>query len=217
MDEAAKYDTPEIRLKQAEAFGEDVTGLIFGETESYGRAALKKRSLTAGYAEKMDNRNDASDAATVAFGTGDYSVFAPYEKLFPKTAAKLKTALAPKQEVAEPQDVDEQPDSLGFDPQAFAEIDKPFSLAEDMEGTPAPLTSDVEAEIEKLTKDQEYAVAERERLEKRTAGTSLMKVLEGSLNNNEISELIGVGASRKVGKNPFASLMAKKGARGSSI
>jgi hypothetical protein len=217
MDEAAKYDTPEIRLKQAEAFGEDVTGLIFGETESYGRAALKKRSLTAGYAEKMDNRNDASDAATVAFGTGNYSVFAPYEKLFPKTATKLKTALTPKQEAAKPQDVDEQPDSLGFDPEAFAEIDKPFSLAEDMEGTPAPLTSDVEAEIERLTKDQEYAVAERERLEKRTAGTSLMKVLEGSLNNNEISELIGVGASRKVGKNPFASLMAKKGARGSSI
>jgi hypothetical protein len=96
MDEAAKYDTPEMRLKQAEALdGNDVTGLIFGETESYGRAALKKKSLTAGYAEKMDNRSDAADAATVAFGTGDYSVFTPYEKLFPKTASKLKAALAP--------------------------------------------------------------------------------------------------------------------------
>ena len=103
IDEAPKYDTPEMRLKQAEELGgEDVTGLIFGETESYGRAALKKKSLTAGYAEKMDKRSDASDAATVAFGTGDYGVFAPYEKLFPKTAAKLKVALAPKQEVVAP-------------------------------------------------------------------------------------------------------------------
>jgi hypothetical protein len=42
-------------------------------------------------------------------------------------------------------------------------------------------------------------------------------VLEGSLDNTEISELIGVGASRKIGKNPFASLMAKKGTRGGSI
>lgn len=99
IDEAAKYDTPELRLKQAEALGgEDVTGLIFGETESYGRAALKKKSLTAGYAEKMDSRSDASDAATVAFGTGDYAVFSPYEKLFPKTAAKLKAALTKKPE-----------------------------------------------------------------------------------------------------------------------
>ena len=96
IDEAPKYDTPEMRLKQADALGgEDVTGLIFGETESYGRAALKKKSLTAGYAEKMDNRNDASDAATVAFGTGNYGVFTPYEKLYPKTAAKLKLALMP--------------------------------------------------------------------------------------------------------------------------
>lgn len=109
VEEAAKYDTPEMRLKQAEAFGEDVTGLIFGETESHGRAALKKRSLTAGYAAKMDSRNDASDAANVAFGTGDYSVFTPYEKLFPRTAAKLKAALTPKQEVAVPETPSEQP------------------------------------------------------------------------------------------------------------
>jgi hypothetical protein len=78
MDEAAKYDTPEMRLKQAEALdGDDVTSLIFGETESYGRAALKKKSLTSGYSEKMDNRNDAADEATDDFGTGDNTIFTP--------------------------------------------------------------------------------------------------------------------------------------------
>jgi hypothetical protein len=123
-----------------------------------------------------------------------------------------KGGSTPKQAAGAPEDSFERPDDA-----ALAEIDKPFSIAEDMEGVPAPLTSDVEAEIEKLTQDQGYAVAERDRLERRTAGTSLMKVLQGSLNDGEISELIGVGASRKIGENPFASLMAKKGTRGSSV
>lgn len=210
MEEAAKYDTPEMRLKQAEALGgEDVTGLIFGETESYGRAALKKKSLTAGYAEKKDNRSDASDAATVAFGTGNYGVFAPYEKLFPRTAAKLKAALTPKQEVTAPETFTAPPDALE------SEIDKPFSIAEEMEGVPAPMLAEVEGEIGKLTKDQEAAFAERENLEKRTAGTSLMKVLQGSLKDREMSEL--GGKARKIGKNPFISLVAKKGTPGSSM
>jgi hypothetical protein len=72
-------------------------------------------------------------------------------------------------------------------------------------------------EVEELMKKQRLAAGDIDTLSRRLAGTSLIKVLEGSLNNSEISELIGVGASRKIGKNPFASLMAKKGTRGSSI
>ena len=209
MDEAAKYDTPEMRLKQAEALdGDDVTGLIFGEAESYGRAALKKKSLTSGYAEKMDNRNDAADAATVAFGTGDYNVFTPYEKLFPKTAAKLKAALIPRQEAPTPPY--EQPEV-----EAPADLGTPFSLAEEMEGVRAPLTSDIEGEIERLTKDQQEALAQRKNLEKRTAGTSLFQTLRGTLKDNELSEL--GGPARMVGKNQFLSLKAPRDKAGSSM
>jgi hypothetical protein len=209
MDEAVKYDTPEMRLKQAEALdGEDVTGLIFGETESYGRAALKKKSLTSGYSEKMDNRNDAADAATVAFGTGDYSIFTPYEKLFPKTAAKLKAALIPRQEAPTPSY--EQPEV-----EAPADLGEPFSLAEEMEGVRAPLTSDIEGEIERLTKDQQEALAQRKNLEKRTAGTSLFQTLRGTLKDNELSEL--AGRARMVGKNQFLNLKAPRDKAGSSM
>jgi hypothetical protein len=209
MDEAAKYDTPEMRLKQAEALdGDDVTSLIFGETESYGRAALKKKSLTSGYSEKMDNRNDAADAATVAFGTGDYTIFTPYEKLFPKTAAKLKAALIPKQEAPTPSY--EQPEV-----EAPADLGEPFSLAEEMEGVRAPLTSDIEGEIERLTKDQQEALAQRKNLEKRTAGTSLFQTLRGTLKDNELSEL--AGRARMVGKNQFLNLKAPRDKVGSSM
>jgi hypothetical protein len=94
VTEAYKYNTPDLRLQQSDAFGVDVTTALYQETESYGRAALKNRGLTDGYAKKKDSIADAADAATVAFGTGDYSVFAPYAQTFPKLAKKLETHLA---------------------------------------------------------------------------------------------------------------------------
>jgi hypothetical protein len=324
MEEAAKYDTPEMRLKQADALGDDVLGLVFGEAESYGRAALKKKSLTAGYAEKKDNRNDAADAATVAFGTGDYSVFTPYERLFPKTAAKLKAALAPAPEVVAPKPkqapVEKKPyglpeffsdnekeaaritalmesgplrprialseanDSIqrladtiqaaGFDvdnlvpgqvpdgimkiktqigniaarssrlaaaaeavqkkykradparvntdvTELMADVEQANDLiaedqnlpsaAEQMEGVAPPVSQ----EVEELLKKSRLASEDIETLSKRSSGTSLMKVLEGTLKDGEMSEL--GGRSRQIGKNPFISLVAKKGKRGSSM
>ena len=84
-----------------------------------------------------------------------------------------------------------------------------------MEGQTQPMIPEVEEEIGKLTKDQEAAITARENLEKRTSGTSLMKVLQGSLNDGEMSEL--GGRARKIGKNPFISLVAKKGTPGSSM
>jgi hypothetical protein len=86
---------------------------------------------------------------------------------------------------------------------------------EDMRGVPYPRDPEVEAEIKKLTEDQAAAVAEREKLEKRTSGTSLMQVLKGMLNDNELSEL--GGRSRKVGGNPYLNLKASKGRPGSSM
>jgi hypothetical protein len=84
-----------------------------------------------------------------------------------------------------------------------------------MEGAPQPMIPEVEAEVEKLTKDQEAAVAERDRLEKRTSGTSLSQVLRGTLRDAELSEL--GGRARQVGKNPFLNLKAPKGQTGSSM
>jgi hypothetical protein len=84
-----------------------------------------------------------------------------------------------------------------------------------MEGAPQPMIPEVESEVEKLTKDQELAVAERERLEKRTSGTSLSQVLRGTLRDAELSEL--GGRARQVGKNPFLNLKAPKGQTGSSM
>ncbi len=84
-----------------------------------------------------------------------------------------------------------------------------------MDGTPQPVIPEVEAEVEKLTKDQELAVAERDRLEKRTSGTSLSQVLRGALKDAELSEL--GGRARQVGKNPFLNLKAPKGQPGSSM
>ena len=95
--EAPKYDTPDLRLKQSDAFGQDLMGIIYAEMESHGRAALKNRSLTDGYANKKDALVDAVDAGIIAFGKNDYSVFQPYEALFPKTAAKLKAHLTAQQ------------------------------------------------------------------------------------------------------------------------
>ena len=89
--ESAKYDTPDLRLNQSDSLGDNVMGLVYSEMESHGRAALKNKSLTEGYAKKKDAMADAIDAATVAFGTNDYSVFQPYATLFPKTAARLQT------------------------------------------------------------------------------------------------------------------------------
>jgi hypothetical protein len=84
-----------------------------------------------------------------------------------------------------------------------------------MEGVPQPMIPEVEAEVEKLTKDQELAVAERDKLEKRTSGTSLSQVLRGTLRDAELSEL--GGRARQVGKNPFLNLKAPKGQIGSSM
>jgi len=86
---------------------------------------------------------------------------------------------------------------------------------EDMRGVPYPRDPEIEAEIKKLTEDQAAAVADREKLEKRTSGTSLMQVLKGMLNDNELSEL--GGRSRKVGGNPYLNLKASKGRPGSSM
>jgi GNAT superfamily N-acetyltransferase len=94
--EAQKYDTPDLRLQQSDAFGTDTTTALYAEMESHGRAALKNRNLTDGYAKKKDALVDAADAATVAFGTNDYSVFAPYAQTFPKMAKQLSAHIAPK-------------------------------------------------------------------------------------------------------------------------
>lgn len=87
--------------------------------------------------------------------------------------------------------------------------DRPLPLlAEEMEGVPAP----VSPEVDELLEKQRLAVEDIQILSKRTQGTSLMKVLQGSLNDAEMSEL--AGKDRRVGKNPFISLVAKKGSRG---
>jgi hypothetical protein len=74
---------------------------------------------------------------------------------------------------------------------------------------------EVEAEVEKLTQDQELAIAERDKLAKRTSGTSLSQVLRGTLRDAELSEL--GGRARQVGKNPFLNLKAPKGQIGASM
>ena len=84
-------------------------------------------------------------------------------------------------------------------------------LAERMEGVAPP----VSPEVEELLKKQRLASDDIRVLSNRTAGTSLMKVLEGSLRDGEMSEL--AGKARKIGKNPFISLVAKKGKTGSSM
>jgi len=84
-----------------------------------------------------------------------------------------------------------------------------------MEGTPQPMVPEIESQVEKLTRDQGLAVTERERLEKRTSGTSLSQVLRGTLRDAELSEL--GGRARQVGKNPFLNLKAPKGQTGSSM
>jgi hypothetical protein len=85
------------------------------------------------------------------------------------------------------------------------------SAAEQMEGAAPP----VSPEVEELMKKQRLAAEDIDILSKRSSGTSLMKVLEGSLMDSEMSEL--AGKARKIGKNPFISLVAKKGKRGSSM
>jgi hypothetical protein len=85
------------------------------------------------------------------------------------------------------------------------------SAAEQMEGVAPP----VSPEVEELLKKSRLASDDIEILSKRSSGTSLMKVLEGALKDGEMSEL--GGRSRQIGKNPFISLVAKKGKRGSSM
>jgi len=85
------------------------------------------------------------------------------------------------------------------------------TATEQMEGAEVPTSP----EVEELMDKQRKATADIETLSKRTAGTSLMKVLEGQLADGEISEL--GGKARKIGKNPFISLVAKKGKPGASM
>jgi hypothetical protein len=92
---------------------------------------------------------------------------------------------------------------------------KEFKSFGRMEGTPQPMIPEVEAEVEKLTQDQELAIAERDKLAKRTSGTSLSQVLRGTLRDAELSEL--GGRARQVGKNPFLNLKAPKGQIGASM
>jgi GNAT superfamily N-acetyltransferase len=70
-------------------------------------------------------------------------------------------------------------------------------------------------EVEELLEKSRLASADVDTLSRRTAGGSLMKVLEGSLRDGEMSELSG--KARQVGKNPFISLVAKKPKPGSSM
>lgn len=84
-----------------------------------------------------------------------------------------------------------------------------------LESQPQPMIPEVEAEVEKLTQDQQAAVTERDKLAKRSSGTSLSQVLRGTLRDAELSELGGRG--RQVGKNPFLNLKAPKGQLGSSM
>jgi hypothetical protein len=97
-----------------------------------------------------------------------------------------------------------------LEPAATDEEYIPF-YGEDLTNKPAP----TRLEIQELERQQEEASKAVEKLSKRTAGTSLFKVLQGSLKNSEMSEL--GGRSRQVGKNPFMSLVAKKGKPGSSM
>ena len=85
------------------------------------------------------------------------------------------------------------------------------TATEQMEGAEVPPTPEVEDLMDKQRKANEDIST----MSKRTAGTSLMKVLEGQLADGEISEL--GGKARKIGKNPFVSLVAKKGKPGASM
>lgn len=98
--EIQEYDTPALHLQQYEALGDTLEQLVYGEMESYGRAALKKRSLTGGYADRKDNWTKAMEAGDQAFATNDFSAFEPYATLFPKTAKKLRAHLATETKAA---------------------------------------------------------------------------------------------------------------------
>lgn len=86
----------------------------------------------------------------------------------------------------------------------------PFAT-EDLSGEAMP----ERPEVQELLNKQAEANKAVEALSKRTAGTSLMKVLQGSLKDSEMSEL--GGRARQIGKNPFIALVAKKGKPGSSM
>jgi hypothetical protein len=203
QEQATEYDTPEQRLREAEVFSQDLTGLLGDEVESYGRAALKNRSLTQKYADMKDAWPAASDAARIAFANNNYEAFKPYENYFKKSAKLLQAEIKKNADLAK------------ADQDALVEMENRPPLAEQMEGVPSPLLLEVEEEVGKLTKDQQDAIAEREKLEKRTAGTSLVQVLKGTLNDNELSEL--GGRARVVGKNQFLNLKAPKGRPGASM
>lgn len=209
---AQNYDTPDFRLKQAEAFGQDLMGELSDETDSFGRAAIKKKALTNAYAEKKETLGDAIDAANTAFGSGDFAPFAQYARLYPKTAAKLRSHLSAPPvsapQVAEPPLVET---TTAEAPQVSPEEPATPFAQEDLTGKPAPNRPEVQA----LLDQQAQASKAAEDLSKRTAGTSLIKVLQGTLRDSEMSEL--GGRSRQIGKNPFISLVAKKGTPGSSM
>lgn len=82
---------------------------------------------------------------------------------------------------------------------------------EDLANEPAP----ERPEVQTLLEQQAQANKDLKSLSKRTAGTSLFKVLTGTLKDSEMSEL--GGRSREGSKNPFMFLAAKKGKPGSSM
>jgi hypothetical protein len=108
-----------------------------------------------------------------------------------------------------------------FKPKPAAAPEAALTLAEEEDNTPfvgEDLTNEPmpnRPEVQTLLDQQAQANKAAEELSKRTAGTSLVKVLQGSLRDSEMSEL--GGRSRQIGKNPFISLVAKKGTPGSSM
>lgn len=109
----ADYDTAELRLAQGEEFGSSLDVLLFQEKDSYGYAALKKKSLTDKYARMADAVYDAVDAANKAFATKDISGFRKYEELFPKTTKRLKDYIGKATE--EPEGITVVSDTKGKD------------------------------------------------------------------------------------------------------
>jgi hypothetical protein len=128
-----------------------------------------------------------------------------------------------ERKATEPVAVEQEPEAKQAVVEQPTEINKPEATPSFAEEEPIPFTREdltnepmpERPEVQELLDKQAEANKAVEALSKRTAGTSLIKVLQGSLNDGEMSEL--GGRSRQVGKNPFISLVAKKGTPGSSM
>lgn len=197
QEAATEYDTPENRLRESDTFGQDLSSLIKEELESYGRAAAKNRRLTEKAMDMRETWAAASDAATIAFATNDYEQFKPYENLFRRTANMLKSEIGKTAKL------------IKADEKALAEIDRPRSIAEEMEGVAVPTSPEVQALQDKLKKTEDDVA----RLKNR--GMSLWTALAGKLSPSEVKDIGGL--TLQVGKNQFLNLVAKKGKRGTEI